>query len=262
MTVQSVCITCHFYSIAIFIQDSLLFKCFIFLFNDQERRIKAISEVTRILRVGGKALIYVWAMEQNLNQKQSKYIKPNRQKQLDEEKSVSCFETESSYLEKSKQLSQLSSSAKSESVGVINVRHKKKPTEKSSLNESILSTSSESKELIGAYRSQLNEEKTNSLDGESESQFQPTKSLRIHVNRTQFEDQDMLVPWKLKEAKTNSSSSLIAEVNPPSNPQLFHRYYHVFRQGELEALCKRVPNCAVIKSYYDQGNWCVVLEKC
>lgn len=42
---------------------------------------------------------------------------------------------------------------------------------------------------------------------------------------------------------------------------IFHRYYHVFQQGELEQLCVQVAGVTVQSSYHDQGNWCVILEK-
>lgn len=41
-----------------------------------------------------------------------------------------------------------------------------------------------------------------------------------------------------------------------------HRYYHVFRQGELDQLIERyVENLHIISSYYDHANHCVVAEK-
>lgn len=42
--------------------------------------------------------------------------------------------------------------------------------------------------------------------------------------------------------------------------QVFHRYYHVFKQGELELLCSQL-NARIIKSYYDEGNWCIIFQK-
>lgn len=76
--------------------------------------------------------------------------------------------------------------------------------------------------------------------------------LGIHVNRTQFKQQDMLVPWQRKEKKSLSKSD---------DCTLFHRFYHVFKQGELEALCNHVAGIKIVQSYYDQGNWCVLLQK-
>jgi hypothetical protein len=41
-----------------------------------------------------------------------------------------------------------------------------------------------------------------------------------------------------------------------------HRYYHVFREGELDYLINKcVENLHIVNSYYDHANWCVVAEK-
>ena len=82
------------------------------------------------------------------------------------------------------------------------------------------------------------------------------KTLSVHKNRTAFESQDLLVPWHLRQ-KTQKKEEEQVEVVP----SVFHRYYHVFRQGELEELCKQVAGIELVKSYYDQGNWCVILKK-
>ncbi|KAJ8978311.1 hypothetical protein NQ317_008183 [Molorchus minor] len=55
-------------------------------------------------------------------------------------------------------------------------------------------------------------------------------SVPIHTNRTQFKHCDLLVPWKLKK-------------------------------NELEDVCRKLTNIEIVQSYYDQGNWCVVIKK-
>lgn len=69
-------------------------------------------------------------------------------------------------------------------------------------------------------------------------------TLPIHENRTNFIHSDMLVPWKTKDGES------------------FLRYYHVFQEDELVKLCAEVPATVLKHAYYDQGNWCVILEKC
>ena len=78
--------------------------------------------------------------------------------------------------------------------------------------------------------------------------------LQVHVNRTEFKQQDLLVPWQLRGKKK-------PEMDKTSSDSTFHRFYHVFKKGELELLCSRVPQCKIVHSYYDQGNWAVILEK-
>lgn len=74
-------------------------------------------------------------------------------------------------------------------------------------------------------------------------------SLPIHVNRTEFQYEDMLVPWKLQKKKGDDQE------------RKFLRYYHVFDDGELEELCQHVPGIEVIKCYYDDGNWSLMFKK-
>jgi len=80
--------------------------------------------------------------------------------------------------------------------------------------------------------------------------------LPVHENRTDFKHADVLVPWKL-----NPKTPSLKESTSSKEETSFLRYYHVFTEGELEALCAQVTDVTVVKSYYDQGNWCVVIEK-
>lgn len=74
--------------------------------------------------------------------------------------------------------------------------------------------------------------------------------LPIHTNRTQFQEQDVLVPWKLKNKNQEEVQG-----------STFLRFYHVFTEGELVELCKKVEGIEVNSCYYDQGNWCVIFTK-
>ncbi|XP_076233669.1 tRNA (carboxymethyluridine(34)-5-O)-methyltransferase ALKBH8 [Calliopsis andreniformis] len=67
--------------------------------------------------------------------------------------------------------------------------------------------------------------------------------LPVHENRTKFTYTDMLVPWKRKGGGN------------------FLRYYHVFEENELLQLCLEVSAFRVEEQYYDQGNWCIILQK-
>ena len=148
-----------------------------------DRRKAAISEIVRILNTGGKALIYVWAMEQKVNNEQSKYISTKR----NEEFSVNLTET----IEKIE-----------------------------------------------------NEEKT----------------IDYHVNRTEFTQQDLFVPFSKKPQNVNKNQQTTDQnVN---KMETYYRFYHLFMKGELEQLCvEACSNVEIVDSYYDDGNWCVILRK-
>lgn len=74
--------------------------------------------------------------------------------------------------------------------------------------------------------------------------------LPVHSNRTTFEQQDVLVPWKCNTPQDQNDEKTT-----------FLRYYHVFEDNELEHLLRGLPDIKVNSTYYDQGNYCCVFEK-
>ncbi|XP_063300987.1 alkylated DNA repair protein alkB homolog 8 isoform X1 [Pelobates fuscus] len=164
--------------------DACLSIAVIHHFATEERRLRALMELTRLLRSGGKALIYVWAMEQEYNEKKSKYLKENKNNK--EQKTLNIQD--------------------------------------------------------GGLKPDTN------------------TALPVHTNRTTFESRDLLVPWHLKPSnRPNGTKQSNEEEQGPRS--VYHRYYHVFHDGELEGLCRKLENITILQSYYDQGNWCVILEK-
>lgn len=143
--------------------------------------------MARILKPGGRGLIYVWAKNQEADFRKSSYLRQNKE-------------------------------------------NNRRISKKSDGNEE------EKKETKEVQIEKLNDGIT----------------LPVHTNRTQFAHQDVLVPWKLKGK---------SQVQSNDETKTFLRYYHVFNEGELETICKEVTSIRVIKSYYDQGNWCVIFEK-
>ncbi|XP_063005024.1 alkylated DNA repair protein alkB homolog 8 isoform X2 [Melospiza melodia melodia] len=192
-------------------------------FSTAERRLATIRELARLLRPGGTALIYVWAMEQEYKNQKSKYLKEkNGSKNKDRE---------------------------------MNTDIAQRP-----LNDQGPDNSSQD----SAWSDQLlNDLKDESCGAKPVADFR----LPVHTNRTSFHSQDLLVPWHLKGGTKKKEESVDTVVVPGGSKELqelspvFHRYYHVFCEGELEAVCRSLDCVRVQKSYYDQGNWCVILEK-
>ena len=243
--------------------------------------------------------MYVWAMEQELNKAQSKYIKPSRQQKLEDPRSLStrigpstcdntAIDANSENLDRSldTQINQVNTepSVNTESEG--STAHHLQPGATGHLgrNDDKGAATARNKcdghneevsySQVGTGVSQISVRHVNheplknefvqqnacsSGEDAHDNSLESQKKLTVHVNRTQFKDQDLLVPWQLK-AKTAGKNDTDGSERAQKG-DLFHRFYHVFRQGELEAMCKRVAGCVVTKSYYDQGNWCVVLEK-
>jgi hypothetical protein len=236
----------------------------------QERRKRAICELLKVLRPGGQALIYVWAMEQEMNKVKSKYLKDNKFSNAAEKHSK--FDAENQLCENSKCVIENQSqenlkcetgNQSSENSNCIienqSEENSKCETENQSCESSNCNTenqSHQSKEksinenIVSGCSNSGDNVKTGNIKTDNTDLSSDLKKLEVHVNRTQFKQQDLLVPWQLKGKEKKSESTAT-----------FHRFYHVFHKGELESLCESVKNCSIIKSYYDQGNWAVILEK-
>ncbi|NXW59405.1 ALKB8 protein, partial [Eurystomus gularis] len=192
-------------------------------FSTAERRLATLRELARLLRPGGTALVYVWAMEQVYKNQKSKYLKEkNGSKDTEEE-----IQTGTAPRPASAQMPASSSRASACSHQLLD----------------------------------------DSRDGGRDAKPAAGSRLPVHTNRTSFHSQDLLVPWHLKGGPTKKGEGVGTVLLPPGSEgseelsPVFHRYYHVFCEGELEAACRSLDCVRVRSSYYDQGNWCVVLEK-
>ena len=99
------------------------------------------------------------------------------------------------------------------------------------------------------------------LTARSASEEMPS-SLR---NATLLQQQRYQQQQTKRSATSNSNGTLSgssSQESLPSDQMIYHQYYHVFREGELEQLIdKYVENLHVISSYYDHASWCIVAEK-
>ncbi|CAB4069303.1 ALKBH8 [Lepeophtheirus salmonis] len=156
--------------------DAIISIAVIHHLSTWERRRDALAEMLRVLKVGGRVLIYAWAKEQNKNSVSSSYLKKN----------------------------------------------------------SLSDPQSCSKNQVKRCDTKF------------------PLVLPVHKNRTNFLHTDLLVPWK---KKTKS------EDNQGGEEKTFHRYYHMFQEGELEELANSIVDLTLDEIYYEQGNWCIVARK-
>lgn len=188
-------------------------------FATAERRVAALQELVRLLRPGGKALVYVWAMEQEYKEKKSKYLRENRIGQGKKEEIRNDASMQELLVEQMPDLDNQDSASSAPCI-------------------------------------------SDSQKGGCNSRKVTNSELPIHINRTSFHSQDLLVPWHLKGTPGKDKPTVPFDPVGSHDPSpVFHRYYHVFREGELEAACQTLSNVSILQSYYDQGNWCVILQK-
>ncbi|CAG2062980.1 unnamed protein product, partial [Timema podura] len=185
----------------------------------KERRSRALREIVRTLRFGGKALIYVWAKDQERHKNKSAYLKQDRKNRRAE------------VLE--------------------GFQNNNQPSYARELSCVINKTDTTVENAACSKRTNIDPDNSPNIYSDNPGNLS-FPSIPIHTNRTQFQHQDVLVPWKLKPVKESKTDEKV---------QTFYRFYHVFEEGELEQLCHDIPECQVTKSYYDQGNWCIVVEK-
>uniref|UniRef100_A0A8D1LDB4 tRNA (carboxymethyluridine(34)-5-O)-methyltransferase ALKBH8 n=1 Tax=Sus scrofa TaxID=9823 RepID=A0A8D1LDB4_PIG len=200
--------------------DACLSIAVIHHFATAERRVAALQELVRLLRPGGKALIYVWAMEQEYKKKKSKYLRENR----------------------------------------ISQGKKKEISSHTPVEELLVKHMPE----VGNQDAACSVPSNNDFqEGGCNSRKVTNSKLPIHTNRTSFHSQDLLVPWHLKgnPGKDKAVEPLCGPLGSHDSGPVLHRYYHVFCEGELEAACQTLSNVSILQSYYDQGNWCVILQK-
>lgn len=208
--------------------------------------------------------MYVWAMEQEINKVKSKYLK---EKEFDGSPSIrddsnchgnDCEQTgeDSKQQQISENSSDISSNSKHQQCNVVKSDrsyHWRERQTTEICDSHGTRQNSDSKLKIKAHSSDNKQQDSSNLPNKSSEHCgtQP-KELVVHKNRTNFLQQDLLVPWQLKGGARSEAGG---------GEQVFHRFYHVFQRGELERLCGHVTGCQVVDGYYDQGNWAVILQK-
>ncbi len=103
-------------------------------------------------------------------------------------------------------------------------------------------------------------------------------------SRLTFDEQDVLVPWRLqprffqegqgegKEKEQEQTTAIAPEADATvgkcehveedeKGALVYKRYCHVYRRGEIEDICSYIPGALVVGTSWDKGNWVVEIEK-
>lgn len=68
------------------------------------------------------------------------------------------------------------------------------------------------------------------------------------------DDQDVMVPWVMRGSKKGKDDGAVTE------DRTFHRYYHLYRKGELEHDI-RAAGGEVVESGYEKDNWWAIATR-
>ncbi|XP_070685529.1 tRNA (carboxymethyluridine(34)-5-O)-methyltransferase alkbh8 [Pempheris klunzingeri] len=246
-------------------------------FSTQERRLAAVRELVRLLKPGGRALIYVWAFEQEYNKQKSKYLK-DQNKENPENHCPAKNTPEDSQEPHGKSSVQGSRHLEDNHRPTDDIQDDSKATDgKLSVhtNRTAFNTQDllvpwhlkEGKKLGEAEseeggKKDKRKEKSKKTSGDSCSanSLSSINPLDCSPRPSPGFDSNVSSGSRLDTSEATQSPDS-GDTAHTSTATLFHRYYHVFQQGELEQLCAQVAAVKVQSSYHDQGNWCVILEK-
>lgn len=89
------------------------------------------------------------------------------------------------------------------------------------------------------------------------SSCQNTFDSHSAVNNASEETKTSRKEFTAAEKETNNSNN-VNNLNNDSENSLNKRFYHVFKENELNSLISvSCPDVNVYKTYYDHGNWCI-----
>lgn len=142
--------------------------------------------------------------------------------------------------------------------------------------------------MVSSVATSLNfGQSTESTDGLSESQ-KDTNSISRYSDRGSTASLASCPEWKTTKSRSDNrlcredsiaslesayskkrDKAILSDTSQESLPTdniggeiTYHRYYHVFREGELDQLIEKyVENLHIISSYYDHSSWCIIAEK-
>ncbi|XP_068612791.1 alkylated DNA repair protein alkB homolog 8 [Brachionichthys hirsutus] len=229
-------------------------------FSTQERRLAAVTELLRLLKPGGRALVYVWAFEQEYNKRRSKYLKehPDKSSCSNSASGDSCEHQGRSGVHSSRHL-------EDKRRTVDNMQGAGKPND-GKLSVHTNRTAFDTQDLLVPWH--LKEGKRQGEGVKKDIVKEQTKKTSGNTCAS-FSSAAMTTSGCSPDPgfgsiSSGSSQESIISTKPEtgsSSLPVFHRYYHVFQQGELEQLCGQLAGVKIQSSYHDQGNWCVILEK-
>ena len=260
------------------------------------RRIHMLEELLRILKPGGKALVTVWATEQEDMKKLAKWQPiecPGPQKTTHPTQIQSDHLSESSHsaqrksdcspgCEQPSQMQNLQSSSHPVPMSLADVGSSLQPEQAEAtarphqLPHSLEVGKAEQKASEHSAIQKSASGQSDSKQDTSDQQAEDAAQTKQQQQQPHKASNDYFVPWHLpfhraeaamqvlKAGLQDSAATAAAgsiRIDNKKNSVVFSRYYHVYEQYELDQLVLQVPGAQVLDSFYDKDNWCVVMGK-
>ncbi|KAF9133821.1 tRNA methyltransferase, has a role in tRNA modification [Mortierella sp. 14UC] len=236
-------------------------------FISPERRKAAIEEILRIVRVGGRVLIFVWALEQTGKRDFDKETQDVFVPWALAKKSASGGGSGETKAKKKKE-----PKANSRPQGI-----KKKDRKNNGGVQEVQTVVAVAQDEVIMSKGQ-EEEGEESVVVESLSkltiQEDHTDSSKSRSDNDNGNIDNSLQQDQSSTADSFSSSSAAPSVTaahttegpgreetPAAEAPVYNRYYHLFQKGELEDLVLQTNKASIVQQGYDRDNWWCILEK-
>ncbi|KAF9138083.1 tRNA methyltransferase, has a role in tRNA modification [Linnemannia schmuckeri] len=225
-------------------------------FISPERRVAAIEEILRIVRVGGRVLIFVWALEQTGKrdfdkETQDVFVpwalakKPTESKKSSDPKKPKANSRPQGVKKKDKKNKDGDSVAAGQATTVQ--REAKEEVIESTVTESLSKLTvredhTDNQSIISSKNNSLQDQSSTADDSPSSTSAQTSTTLTTSAESNQPNSADTPAP-----------EAVAAPV--------YNRYYHLFHKGELEDLVLQTNKATIVQQGYDRDNWWCILEK-
>ncbi|KAF9910174.1 Alkylated DNA repair protein alkB 8 [Linnemannia zychae] len=234
-------------------------------FISPERRKAAIEEILRIVRVGGRVLIFVWALEQTGKrdfdkETQDVFVpwalakKPAPGGGSGETKAKKKKEPKANSRPQGVKKKDRKENGKiQEGQTVSAAAAQDEQADSKGQEEGLVVTESLSKLTI----------QDNHTDGSNSRGDKDNSTIDNSLQQDQSSTADSLsssvtTPAAIEAHPTDGPKS---EETPVTEAPVFNRYYHLFHKGELEDLVLQTNKATIVQQGYDRDNWWCILEK-
>lgn len=214
----------------------------------------AIEEILRVVRLGGRVLIFVWALEQTGKR--------------DFDKDVQDVFVPWAMPKKAEP--KIKVKAPSRPQGVKKKDRKKSQKEGEEGEEEKEKMNSEVKETKAPLPAE-----TTAVIAQALQEVSLDNKEKNLEEKPQEQEGARSTPADAATLSSSSSSSSSAQQQPqessaaasssttstPEAAPVYNRYYHLFQKGELEDLVTKTNKASIVQQGYDRDNWWCILEK-
>jgi len=188
--------------------DSAISIAVIHHFAAEERRLRSLQELIRIIKPGGKLLVTVWALQQDW-----------KGKNYNEQDVMIPWHFREDF---------------------------KKKTEKKKRTRKYNNTTKQN---------------NNNPNYNKNKEVQDDKSESVDDSTVEGTLENLSIQETEQKNGENNNSGASVEVKSGGEYDVYQRYYHLFKEGELETLITQIPNTKVLSAELDHDNWYLIVQK-